>query len=174
VTIDQTSGIDRRSIMLRGGLAAAGAVGLTAVGGALAAPAMAVGSTFNPVEPYRTLDTRVFGDPMPVDGGIDFEVWTDEGGTPRIPQSALAVTFNLTVTSTRGVGYLSVYPASVTQLAAVSHINWTVPNLDLANAGTTPIGTSSEFGTPASVFVACGGRSDAATHFIMDITGYFA
>ena len=55
----------------------------------------------------------------------------------------------------------------------VSNINWVLANLDLANGGTTKIAFDADTG-PGSVIVYCDGSPNARTHFIIDVTGYFA
>lgn len=167
------TGLDRRSVILRGGAAAAGALGATLGGVALAGPAMAVGATFNPINPYRTIDSRSMGK-IRYDELADFEVFTDANGTPRIPSNALAVTFNLTVTQTGTPGYLAVYPGDTPDdgFGNLSTLNWTTSNLDLANGGTVRLGVSPVSGA-GSVAVLCGGFTNTSTHFIMDITGYY-
>ncbi len=57
--------------------------------------------------------------------------------------------------------------------SVVSNINWVVPGLDLANGGTTGIADDSDSG-PGSVLVYCLGEPGVQTHFIIDVTGYFA
>jgi hypothetical protein len=169
---DETA-IQRRSFLRRGGLVAAGAAGASALAAASASPAFAAGKTYNPITPYRSYDSRFDpAGPILLHEVGDLNVTTDAGGNPEIPNTAAAVTFNLTITQTQAAGALIVYPAG-TSFPGVSNINWVVPNLDLANGGTVALGTSGIVGA-GSVSIACDGTLGAATHFIVDITGYFA
>jgi hypothetical protein len=164
--------VNRRNLMRTTGLAVAGAVGVTV---AQAVPVAAAGFGFTPITPYRSIDTR----PIPGLGKLpsgsfdDWDVWTDEFGTPRIPQSAAAVTFNLTATATQGVpGFLTIYPAGQ-PTPNVSTLNWVTVGADVANGGTVALGPSPATGA-GSVSVLCGGVPAAATHYIIDITGYYS
>lgn len=167
--------INRRSLLLRGGAVAVGTVGATVAGAAVASPASAAGFGYTPITPYRSYDSRndVAGK---INDGEFFgvQVITDEGGTFVVPTTAQAVTFNLTITQTVGRGFLGVAPGDALPASfTVSTINWTTPNLDLANGGTTKLGVDPGTGV-GSVEVYCGGTADAATHVIIDITGYFS
>jgi hypothetical protein len=168
-------GIDRRSLLVRGGAVAAGAIGATVAGVATAAPALAAGLGFTPITSYRSYDSRF--DPagkLPAGFFGVLQLITDEDGAPRVPTTAQAVTFNLTITQTEGSGFLGVVPADAPESTwTVSNINWGVPNLDLANGGTTRIAFHIDAG-PGSVVVYCDGFPNAQTHFIIDVTGYFA
>jgi hypothetical protein len=91
-----------------------------------------------------------------------------------IPSTAAAVTYNLTVTGTASSGWLVMTPAR--QVTNVSSINWMTSGVTLANGGTVQLGLSPpppDGSGPGSVSVYCGGTS-ASTHFIIDVTGYFA
>ncbi len=167
--------MDRRSLLARGGAVAAGAIGATVAGVATAAPALAAGLGYTPVTPYRSYDSRNDPDGKIATGvGMSLKIITDESKALRVPATAQAVTFNLTITQTEAAGFLGVVPAGTNpDDFTVSNINWVVPGLDLANGGTTGIAVDSESG-PGSVLVYCDGTPDAQTHFIVDVTGYFA
>lgn len=84
-----------------------------------------------------------------------------------VPPGATAVTFNLTIVSTVGTnGYLSIN-SGVDATVYSSHINWSASGLSLANAGTVGIDGLRQ------LTVICGGTS-TSTHFVVDITGYYA
>lgn len=168
-------GIDRRSLLTRGGAVAAGAIGAGVAGIAAASPAAAAGLGYTPITPFRSYDSR--NDPA---GKINFEeafslqLISDEGGTIVVPESAEAVTFNLTVTQTGTTGYLGLVPGGTQPEGfTVSTINWVVAGLDLANGGTTKLGNDPDSG-PGSVVVYCFGFPDTSTHLVIDITGYFS
>lgn len=134
-----------------------------------ASPAGAVGLGFNPIDPYRCIDTRAFNlGPFPSGQLFDIDLWTDEFGTPRIPSSASAVTFNLTITETVGSGFLAVFPAD-SDFPGVSNINWSGP-VTIANGGTVALGPSPVLGAGCVSVLGGGG---GATQFIIDITGWF-
>ena len=85
----------------------------------------------------------------------------------QIPETAVAVTYNLTVTETSGSGFLAVFPADVAWPGNAS-INWTGSNQTVGNGGTVAIGF---LDGPAQMRVAMGGTG--STHYIIDITGYY-
>ncbi len=158
----------RRGWLRMVGAGAAGAVGATL---ASATPAFAAGSTFFPISPpYRSLDTRV-GTPLQQDDEVDIDLVTDVFGNPRIPSTALAVTYNLTVTQTFLNGFLSMYPANVS-FPGTSSINWWGSGFNLANGGTVTLGPS-PFSGAGSVTILCAGANGCQTHLLIDITGYY-
>lgn len=164
--------LDRRRL-ITGGALAAGILGAAAAEVALAPPAHAVGASFNAITPYRTFDSRQFlSSKLAYNEYIDIDVWTDMQGTAQIPQASLAVTFNLTVTQTESNGFMLVWPAGV-EPPYVSTINWGVTNLTLANGGSVALGTSTSTGL-GSLSFGVSGNSAVKTHFIVDITGYYA
>jgi hypothetical protein len=133
---------------------------------------IAAGLQYVPVNPYRTLDSREFGDngDMFPDREVWFDVWTDAGGNPRIPSDIKAVSYNLTITDTLGAGgFLALYPAD-RLWPGNSSINWFGTGLDLANGGIVAVGN---YDGPGEVAVYAGLVPDTATFFILDITGYF-
>ena len=170
-------GLDRRSLLVRGGAVAAGAVGATLAGAAAATPAYAAGFGYTPITPYRSFDSRN-GDPALKINSREYfglQLITDEfGGPTEVPVNAQALTFNLTITQTEGVGYLGVVPGGTQPVGfVVSNINWVASGLDLANGGTTKLAFDPDPGAgPGSVVVYCDGTG--RTHFLIDVTGYYA
>ena len=81
-----------------------------------------------------------------------------------VPASAIAVAYTLTVTDTVGQGFLTVNPGGVVAVSA-SSINWFGAGQILANTGVVKLGPG------RSLIVVAGG---GATHFIIDIVGYYA
>ena len=71
-----------------------------------------------PVTPFRALDTRTSAAVRP-DGTVSFQV----GGAHGIPAKVSAVTFNLTVTVPRLIGYITAY-ASGTRRPDASNLNF--------------------------------------------------
>jgi hypothetical protein len=165
----EASPLNRRNMIRTTGAAFVGAVGASVIH---AVPAAAAGFGFTPITPYRSVDIRSFDK---LSEGIfeDWDVWTDQNGSPRIPSNAAAVTFNLTATGTEGVpGFLGIAPAGE-RIPDVSTLNWVTAGADVANGGTVKLGTSSQTG-PGSVSVFCGGVPAAKTWYIIDITGYYS
>lgn len=125
----------------------------------LAAPAR-----FVPVPPYRLLDTRApgaFGVEKPY-AGQTLSVGVVGEGAPATPVGAVAVAVNVTVTQAEGTGFLTVFPTG-----------GSVPNASLQNftGGTTaPNFTIAPIGAQGKVSFYVEG---AATHLIVDVTGYF-
>lgn len=128
--------------------------------------------SFYPLTPTRVYDSR-FGDgalalsqsrTISIANAISLS--TGAVTVPNfVPAGARAVSYNLTITQTVGFGYLQLYPAGGSP--AASAINWTVPNLDLANGGVLSVSTNRQ------VTVQAGGGTGSQTHFIIDVTGYF-
>lgn len=135
------------------------------------ATSLSQGLLFVPINPYRTFDSRHYADGRLRAGDeVWFTVLTDEFDYPAIPDDAVAVTYNLTVTATAGVGgYLAVFPADISW-PGNSSINWFASGLDLANGGVAAIGF---LDAPGQLSIYCGGPPGVSTHFILDITGYF-
>jgi hypothetical protein len=85
-----------------------------------------------------------------------------------VPTGATAVVINLTVTETEGDlgGFLSVVPGDATTRSG-SSINWSGPNQNIAN------GLTAKIAADRTVKVFCGGIPTPATHFVIDVTGYW-
>ncbi len=125
--------------------------------------APATGSRFNPVAPYRTLDTRDGTGGLTgtfASGQTRSFTATGSGGVPTT--GVTAVVLNVTVTAPTAASHLTVFPAGQPQ-AAASNLNFvagqTVPNLVVATVGAN-------------------GRVDifnnaGTTHVIADVVGWF-
>ena len=118
---------------------------------------------FVPMAPCRVVDTRNAAGPFggPALAGNTSRNFAIPSGSCGIPSTALAYSFNVTVTPSASLLYLTMWPTGQVQ-PVVSTLNaldgrWT------ANAAIVPAGTSGS----VSVFV-----SDT-THVILDINGYF-
>jgi len=132
--------------------------------------AVSSGYTFVPITPFRTFDSRSYIDGFMLGGDeIYFDVLTDQNNIPKIPSNAMAVTYNLTVTSTGGSGYLAIYPGNTTW-PGNSSINWTLTGQTLANGGTVAVGYFDAIG---QIRILCGPLGFLGTDFLLDITGYF-
>ncbi|WP_197026131.1 hypothetical protein, partial [Arthrobacter sp. 9MFCol3.1] len=108
-----------------------------------------------PVTPFRALDTRTSAAVRP-DGTVSFQV----GGAHGIPAKVSAVTFNLTVTVPRLIGYITAY-ASGTRRPDASNLNF-LAGQTVANSVTVPVGADGK--------VTLFNRSSGTTHLIADVS----
>jgi len=133
---------------------------------------------FHAITPTRVYDSRVGspGPSGPLLGLATFNTRTISVADGRnangvvtspnlVPAGATAVAANVTVTGTQGVGYLAINPGGVTAVTA-STINWFGSNQDLANGVILTLNSNRE------LTVVCG-DGGVATHFIVDISGYY-
>jgi hypothetical protein len=139
--------------------------------GALTAPLTFVGIT-----PCRIVDTRAgqgfsgaFGPPSLVaNASRTFQITGTTTGTPTqcgIPDAAVAISVNFTVTGFASAGDIRVYPAGGT-LPLASILNYQLETI--ANATTVPLGPSGSGHNGIAV------QADvAATDFIADVNGYY-
>jgi hypothetical protein len=121
---------------------------------------------FNVISPKRVYDSR---GGAPIAAGEERTIAVDKQTGSQagvVPPGARAVALNLTVTGTAEPGFLSVRPA-LTTWDNTSTINWSGPGLTLANGATT--GVSSDL----KVTVRCGDGVGVATHFLVDVVGYY-
>ena len=98
----------------------------------------------------------------------DFELETHTGERVRLSagQGARSLVLNATVTQPGGNGWISIFPGDAMALSLVSNVNFTT-GLTRAGASVVPLTVD---GT-GSLNVA--NVSFAATHFILDVSGYF-
>lgn len=132
---------------------------------------IAGGFVFVAITPYRTLDSRNYVDGFMFGGDeVVFSVLVDEFNVPRIPNTAVAVTYNLTVDGTVGAGFCAAFPGPALW-PGNSSINWTGSRQTIANGGVAGIGRLDEDG---QISIYCGPTSRSiGTDFILDITGYY-
>jgi len=158
ITHAEEGGTSRRRMLAGMGLAAG--TGLVALAGTQQAQAAVSDSSYYSYGPYRYADSRVNS------GGRIY------GGQIRnLPQfnglSGYTFAINLTVVSTHGSGYLSVYNADLSSRPTpYSSINWQGNGKVVANFTMLDLGSSG-----ANVF--CSGGSSTNTHFIIDVVGFF-
>jgi hypothetical protein len=130
------------------------------------------------ISPQRYIDTRSDGGgPFPPQGGTDVAwVWDlghpeffGGGVTNEVPPNALAVTFNVTVTSGTSGGNLRAFPAASPVIPLVANVNWTtgqtVGNFAVVAA------TSDASNFTAVAFHNASTRG--SVHVIVDIFGYY-
>lgn len=86
----------------------------------------------------------------------------------QIPADAVAVLGNLTIHSTQGGGYLTIYPAGA-PAPPTSNVNWSLPGQSIANAVTVGLGTDGSVTLFTDATVPPG---SPATHVILDIAAY--
>ena len=128
--------------------------------------------TYHSITPFRSVATPSVGMPKLLSNQYtDWDLWTDINSNAQIPSTIKAVTFNLTITQTEGAAFLALVPADA-DFAGVSTINWTNRNVDLANNGTVGVGPRPHDGLAGCVSVICGGVG-SATHYLIDVTGYY-
>ena len=87
---------------------------------------------------------------------------------PGVPAEAVAVVGNLTIHSTHGGGYVSVYPGGA-PAPATSNINWGSSGETIANAVTVGLGPNYSVTLFADATVS---RGSPATHVILDVAAY--
>ena len=131
----------------------------------VSAVAAAGGQCFYTVTPCRVVDTRWIagqnGGPALLPAGErSFEI----AGRCGIPESARAISANVTITQPADFGFLALYPSG-TPLPLVSNINYR-PGQTRANNAVVPLGTDGK------IAVACG-QAAGTVHFIVDVNGYF-
>lgn len=113
---------------------------------------------FTAVTPVRLIDTRDANDPLGVGEVITVPVL----GTNGVPATATAAAFNVTIVSTTGNGYVTVFPTGEA-IPLASNLN-VEPGDVVANAVTAKIGADGSI----SVFSNSGG-----VHVIVDLAGYY-
>jgi hypothetical protein len=164
--------VERRDFLRKGGLVAAGAATTAAAVAIGTAPSASAVSVNVPIyvaldHPIRSFDSRSQTGPLSPGFVIvlTFTGLSDAG--------IVSATWNITVTQTQGAGYLALFPGDI-NWPGNSSINWSLPNLDLANNGFVriPDGTTDHGGVAGhkdQVIVLCGGTGP--TQFILDAVG---
>ncbi len=125
------------------------------------------GARFVPMEPIRLADTRIN---QPVQGPIPTNraATVLVRGRAGVPTSAMGITGNLTIVGETCSGNLSVSPHPSGASSTTSNLN--VPKGDIrANGFAMSLWTDGSVGL---VYGASG--AGCTTHFVMDLTGYFA
>jgi hypothetical protein len=116
-------------------------------------------SAYNPVTPYRVLDTR-FGLGFPLRKVNAGEAFTLQ--LTNVPAGSSAVVLNLTVTAPATPGFVTIYPTGV-PVPNASSINVDFAGQTIANLVTVPIGS----GGTVDIY------SQPAADLIADVQGYY-
>ena len=123
------------------------------------------GSTFVPISPVRLLDSRInLGTTGAFTANLAKTV--DIAGRLGIPDDAVAITGNLTVTGQQASGFAAVTPVAV-NFPATSTMNFPLGDTR-ANNVITPLGPNGGVGV-----VYRSGSAGKKAHFILDVTGYY-
>ena len=120
---------------------------------------------YQPIPPERVVDTRSgIGAPGPLAANSFFplQLGLQKWYSPQVT----AVSMNVTVTNTKGSGFLTLYPAGEATPTA-SNVNYSAGQT-VANSAIVPVGKNGE------INVFNGGASAKSTDVIIDITGYYA
>ncbi len=120
-----------------------------------------------PITPKRVYDSRA-GARIVLDETRVISVATGTDGSPNvIPPGSRAIAYNITITDTvTAFGYLTVVPGGA-PTGGPSSVNWDKVSATIANG--LQVGLDSN----RQVSVYCSGVPGAATHFIIDVVGYF-
>jgi sugar lactone lactonase YvrE len=127
-------------------------------------PATPTGTLQLPTNPIRLIDTRIG---IGLSGKFRGNVYRtfNVRSHASIPDTAFAITGNVTAIDPSSAGYVSVLPAAVS-IPPISNLNF--PKNDIrANNFISPLATN---GTVAIVYKA---SSSSTTHLVFDVTGYF-
>jgi len=123
------------------------------------------GASFFSVTPCRVADTRNAAGPY---GGPALAANVDRtfviGGQCGIPSTAVAVSFNFTITQPTAAGDLRVFPAGG-GLPLVSTLNWS-PSQTRANNAVVALGASADLTVHPD-------QASGTVHLIVDVNGYF-
>lgn len=142
----------------------------------LALASTASTGAYHPISPARAYDSRQSGFPLSgrLGPGENRVVSVADGHTPGgdvvapdvVPQGATAAMINLTAADPTEQNYLSIAEGSAASTAA-SALNWETGTTQIANALVVPLDVNRQ------VRVFCGDQP-GATHFIVDVFGYYA
>lgn len=114
---------------------------------------------FNPVTPFRVLDTR---SGAKLQAGDANALTLSVAPNGAVPGAAKAVAYNLTVTQPTAGGWLTVWPNGAARPNA-SNINF-LAGQTVANFATTKVGSGGDI----KIYL-----SGGATHVLVDIAGYY-
>lgn len=134
-------------------------------------PEQVTSGNFTAITPYRAYDSRL-DRKWSAREAFSVNMLTDYQLNPRIPSNATAVAFNITLTETAsGFGFVTVFNGDATAVPETSTINWVLPDFSIANGGIVALGAPGPY--LGDIGVAVDGAPGAATHILVDITGYY-
>ncbi len=149
-------------------------------GGDASAPLVAAGvaGLYVPISPYRTWDSRDFVDGKLISlndangQAIALDILVDQDGILAIPETATAITYNVTIVNQTSAGFLTVSSVLQPPSEAIrtSTVNWSGPGGAIANGSAVAVNVFE--GEPGYIGVMVGGPG-ATTDFIIDVTGYY-
>jgi hypothetical protein len=128
-----------------------------------------------PITPVRVFDSRYARFSGPIRNGAPRTINVKDAINPltgavsatnAIPQGAKAISYNLTVTSTVGGGFIDLLPGASTTVTG-SSINWTASGVTIANGGIVALGTGANERQVTLVL------TGVSAQVIVDITGYY-
>ena len=119
------------------------------------------GAGYTSIVPQRVYDSRTPDAGGPLDGGQTRVIAL----APAVPPGAVGAEVNITITGTRGTGFLTVRPEDTAQSTPTSLINWSTPNTTLASGALVALGPDLE------IHVRAGGTG--RTDIVVDVRGYF-
>ena len=125
-------------------------------------------ASFVPISQYRTFDSRLVDDGSKIflQEQYDIDPNQDLDGMDRLPDDAIAVSYNITVAGTERSGFVQILGPDTT-FGSTSTINWSEDGQRLANSGNVELGAFQEF------YMFLDGAPFAAAHVIIDVTGYY-
>lgn len=162
--------MDRRALLRRGAVTAAGAAALTTAGAASGiVSASAASLSFTPITPYRAYDSRNDDNNDYAESGQMYRipVLTDEFGDSKI-SAAKAVAFSFTIIPASAEGWITMLPGDVTAKPTYSMLNVTGKGVIANTGGIVALGQEN---FTDSVNVYCAGNGRIA--YLIDVMGYF-
>jgi hypothetical protein len=94
-----------------------------------------------------------------------YDATTDYLDAPQIPTGVSGVTFNVTIVTLAGAGFVQILTPGGLR-GETSTVNWATGNQFIANGGSVGL-----VGDGLEIYV--GGTADAAVDIIIDVTGYY-
>lgn len=128
---------------------------------------------YTALEPCRIVDTRVAGGPIAANSNRGFYAWgfssfAGQGGSDTncglAGQSPEVVMLSVTAVNPANAGYATVYPANSAEVPLVANVNYTAGAI-VNNAVAAKLGTSGLVDFRIYTW--------AASHYVVDIVGYF-
>lgn len=122
-------------------------------------------STFTPIDPTRTLDTRPglgpdFAGPRPSSGTV---IDIPASALPNAPDGVVAVSLTVSLAGSDARGFVQAFPTGKVEPGGTANVNSFAPGQTVGNLAIVPVGN----GGGISLFTSVGG------HLIVDVNGYF-